>query len=97
MFSRQYGPTLINARGDFPHHNRGRASDLCREGEKEAVLFLKKKNQKDFINLGHGRWIRPSPWPKAIKVFAPLFSKSGCFAQSRFVGLPSMMSEMMRC
>jgi hypothetical protein len=44
----------------------------------EALLFLKKKKQKDFFMLGHGRWNGQRPCFKVIKVFAPLFSKSGC-------------------
>jgi hypothetical protein len=43
--------------------------EACKEGGKEEVLFLKKKNQKDFCNLGPGRWRRHSPWPKVTEVF----------------------------
>jgi hypothetical protein len=45
--------------------------------EKEALLFLKKKKQKDFFEF------RPkafqTPGSRIKKVFAPLFSKSGRF------------------
>jgi len=30
-------------------------------GGKEELLFLKKKKQKDFFDLGHGRSTRPDP------------------------------------
>src|SRR5271168_716012 len=40
---------------------------------REAVLFLKKKNQKDFINSGAGMFVRQ--WPRLKKVFWFFFSK----------------------
>jgi hypothetical protein len=48
--------------------------------KKEALLFLKKKagrprKQKDFFNLGHGRWkIQP---PERQKFLTPFLKKSG--------------------
>jgi hypothetical protein len=32
----------------------------CCKSRKRAVLFLKKKNQKDFFKLGHGRLKLPA-------------------------------------
>jgi hypothetical protein len=44
------------------------------QGEgREGLLFVNKKKQKNFINLGHGRCRRQRPWPKVTKNFAPLF------------------------
>jgi hypothetical protein len=43
--------------------------------KKEAVLFLKKKNQKNFCKFLQGRFQRPL----GSKVFAELFSKSDLF------------------
>jgi hypothetical protein len=48
--------------------------------EKEGLLFLKKKKQKDFFNLG--QWCFKRPGSSGIKVFAPLFSKSGCLLRT---------------
>jgi hypothetical protein len=45
----------------------------------KVVLFLKKKNQKDFMTLGHGRWRRHSPRPRVAKVFCFFFSKKKRF------------------
>jgi hypothetical protein len=42
---------------------------------KQALLFLKKKKQKDFFMLGHGRWRRHSPCPRVTEVFWFFFSK----------------------
>jgi hypothetical protein len=41
---------------------------------------VNKKKQKNFDNLGHGHRRGQCPWPGIEEVFAPLFSKSGCFA-----------------
>jgi hypothetical protein len=41
----------------------------------EGLLFLKKKKQKDFFTLGHGRGLRQRPWPIVMKVFWLFFSK----------------------
>jgi hypothetical protein len=43
---------------------------------KEGLLFVNKKKRKNFVNLGHGRWRRQSPWPSTTKIFAPLFLKA---------------------
>jgi hypothetical protein len=43
----------------------------------EAAAFLKKSGAKNFYDSGAGIFERP--WPRLTKVFAPLFSKSGCF------------------
>jgi hypothetical protein len=51
---------------------------------KQALLFLKKKKQKDFFQSGPVALAAPGSSKK--KVFAPLFSKSGCLLS--FVGLP---------
>jgi hypothetical protein len=45
--------------------------------EREAAAFLKKSGAKNFYYAGAGMFERP--WPRVKKVFAPLFSKSGCF------------------
>jgi hypothetical protein len=45
--------------------------------EREAAAFLKKSGAKNFYYPGAGSPKRP--WPRFKKVFAPLFSKSGCF------------------
>jgi hypothetical protein len=37
---------------------------------------VNKKKQKNFINLGHGRWRGQRPWPSIAKIFAPLFLKA---------------------
>jgi hypothetical protein len=47
---------------------------------RKNLLFLKKKagrlrKQKDFLNLGLGRWRRQSPRPIATEVFCFFFSK----------------------
>jgi hypothetical protein len=51
---------------------------------KQALLFLKKKKQKDFFESGPVLFENPGSSIK--KVFAPLFSKSGCLLS--FAGLP---------
>jgi hypothetical protein len=47
--------------------------------ERERLLFVNKKKQKNFFMLGHGRCRRQSLRPSITEVFAPLFSKSGFF------------------
>jgi hypothetical protein len=42
---------------------------------KEALLFVNKKWQKNFVDLGRSGFTAPGPVSK--KFFAPLFSKSG--------------------
>ncbi|HEY1857793.1 hypothetical protein [Acidocella sp.] len=56
----------------------GKRWNLLRQG-KRRLLFVNKKKQKNFMNLGHGRCPRQRPWPSITKVFAPLFSKNGHF------------------
>jgi len=41
----------------------------------KTLLFLKKKKQKDFFMLGHGRDLANAPGPESKKFFAPLFFK----------------------
>jgi hypothetical protein len=48
--------------------------------KQEALLFLKKKKQKDFYQLGHGRWCRQSPRPSITKIFCALFFKKAPLA-----------------
>jgi hypothetical protein len=43
------------------------------------LLFVNKKKQKNFVNLGLWALRRPSLLPSIAKVFAALFSKSACF------------------
>jgi hypothetical protein len=50
--------------------------------EREAAAFLKKSGAKNIFYAGAGSFERP--WPRFTKVFAPLFSKSGCFFQGSF-------------
>jgi hypothetical protein len=51
---------------------------------KQALLFLKKKKQKDSLESRPMAFENPGSSIK--KVFAPLFSKSGCLLS--FAGLP---------
>ncbi|WP_331535168.1 hypothetical protein [Acidocella sp.] len=46
---------------------------------RRKASFCEQKKAKNFMNLGYGRYRRHRPWPSIIKVFAPLFSKSGRF------------------
>jgi hypothetical protein len=45
----------------------------------QALLFLKKKKQKDFCYAGSWALARQKPPAQLKKIFAPLFLKSGCF------------------
>jgi hypothetical protein len=47
---------------------------------RKAVLFVNKKNQKNFFILGHGLWPGQRPCPRDIKVFCFFFSKKKRFA-----------------
>jgi len=42
---------------------------------KEDLLFLKKKKQKDFFMLGHGRDVANAPGPELQKFFGSFFQK----------------------
>jgi len=42
---------------------------------REALLFLKKKKQKDFFMLGHGLWPCVAPMNRGKKSFLVLFFK----------------------
>jgi hypothetical protein len=53
--------------------------------EKGGLLFVNKKKQKNFVNLGRGRCRRQRPRPSIVKVFAPLFSKSGSLLASSWL------------
>jgi hypothetical protein len=55
------------------------------------LLFVNKKQQKNFVMLGHGRCQRQCPWPKLTKIFAPLFLKSG-----HFLFAPLIQSRLLR-
>jgi hypothetical protein len=44
------------------------------EGSK-SLLFLKKKKQKDFFMLGHGRWLHRASGPESKKFFGSFFQK----------------------
>jgi hypothetical protein len=52
---------------------------------KEGLLFVNKKKQKNFVNLGHGRWRRQRLWPNLTKIFAPLFLKAAAFFSLRIM------------
>jgi hypothetical protein len=43
----------------------------------KALLFVNKKQQKNFFNTG--LWRTETPGSRLNKIFAPLFLKSGCF------------------
>src|ERR1700733_16080298 len=60
--------------------SRPRQAALADRKGREALLFVKKKKQKNFVNFGLSCFQRHSP--SVPKVFAPLFSKSGCFLAS---------------
>jgi hypothetical protein len=46
------------------------------KASKQALLFLKKKKQKDFLNLGHWRWPSQNQMPSIMKVFAEGFNEA---------------------
>jgi hypothetical protein len=51
---------------------------LHRASERQGrLLFVNKKKQKNFANLGRAGF--SATGPVETKVFAPLFSKGGCF------------------
>jgi hypothetical protein len=43
---------------------------------REGLLFVNKKKQKNFINLGDGRCRRHRLWPGIEEVFARFFQKA---------------------
>jgi hypothetical protein len=57
---------------------------------KGKASFCEQKEAKKLLYAGPWALSATSPWPSIIKIFAPLFSKSGLFPQSENLALSTM-------